>query len=120
VHGRGGPFYRGENRNRRVGSGWGLALGHARTTRPRTSGRRRAARWTTGGDLHGDDAEGVLSVCHCPSHTWKGWVEQCPRGVRRRTSALHLGAHACTSAGLCQGLDGTPSATPASSAGWAA
>jgi hypothetical protein len=33
----------------------------ARTTRARTRGRGRAARWTTVGDLRGDDAEGVCS-----------------------------------------------------------
>jgi hypothetical protein len=31
VHGRGGPFYRGEHRDRRDDSGWRLALGRART-----------------------------------------------------------------------------------------
>jgi hypothetical protein len=29
-------------------------------------------RWTTAGDLRGDDVEGVLSVCYCPSHARKG------------------------------------------------
>jgi hypothetical protein len=31
AHGRGGPFYRGEHRDRRDGSGWQLALSRART-----------------------------------------------------------------------------------------
>jgi hypothetical protein len=31
VHRRGGPFYKGEHRDRRGGSGWWLALGCART-----------------------------------------------------------------------------------------
>jgi hypothetical protein len=77
-------------------------------------------RQTTIGDLRGDDAEGILSICRSPSHARKGGVERCPRYARRRASTPHLGGHAHTPARLCQGLDGTPSAAPAPSAGWAA
>jgi hypothetical protein len=72
VHRRGGPFYRGEHRDRWDRSGWRLALGYARTTRAGTRGHRHAARQTVAGDLPGNDAEGVLSVCRCPSHAGKG------------------------------------------------
>jgi hypothetical protein len=86
----GGPFYRGDPRDRQDGSGWRLVLGRARTARSCTSGRRHAARRTVAGDLCGDDAEGMLSLCRCPSHTGNGGAERCPRGTRRLTSTRHL------------------------------